>query len=211
MLCSPDCLDYETQIKGTRNHHSEMAHLGRKRNAEDGRRLLFRSLATACEATAEPSAEDLESAQVQLGEANRENERSVNVLDVLERFPPTSEELPVAPRPRSSYYNALPLLPKNEQELWQLQIPSRDLTDLIRLLLYPSALEAGLSEDVVNVQIEITRHDFGHGDNTSWRTFNDVMARSLVLLPLPILCCCTDASCSRVLWRLIPASWLSSA
>ena len=153
ILCDPEHLDCSIERGAMWGPHDGNVHVGRKRTAQDARRLLFRSLSSPLDSLGESSMYDSKDSKIKVAAFSYfledprhddstalqevrvfqdEDERQIDALDVLSNFMGPPRWLS-APPSRRVYVDVLPSLPLPELALHLLQVARTDLRELLRL------------------------------------------------------------------------------
>ena len=200
VLCASEHLDCSTELGGTWGPYDGSVHVGRARIAKDARRLLFRSLSSPQDPLRGPLEHGFEDSTIQVtafsyylgdlcGDDNSalqevrvvqdEDERNVDVLDVLSRFMGPPRWLS-APPSRRIYTDMLSNLPLSELALDELEVARTDLKELLRLSIWKVSNKWSLNVDTSDALVETLLTAFGERPQVSWRTFDSVLVNSLV-------------------------------
>lgn len=197
----PDVLNNLTLVSGKWGPCIGSNYTGRDRDVEDTRRLLFRTFAAPLDVMGDYSDDDLASTKIRVpafiywerdlsGDSttsqaykvlDTEDERHVDVLDVLTKFRPRSEGR-TAPPLRQCYKVILPSLPSHCSELYEMQLSYSELCNLIKLQIHsstgPLSLDSGTEDDLV--RIILTAFEARTGMEISWNTLRSVLTYAAV-------------------------------
>ena len=200
VLCDPEHLDCGIERGGAWGPYNGSIHIGRTRSTRDARRLLFRALSSPLDShcgsleddtkdptiqvtafsyfLADPSGDD-NSALQEIRVVQDEDERHVDVLDVLSNFLGPPRWLS-APPSRRVYTDVLSNLPLSRFTLNQLQVARIELEELLRLSVWKVSLKWSLDVNTLDDLVEILLTAFGKEPQVSWKTFDLVFVNSLV-------------------------------
>ncbi|KAF4627088.1 hypothetical protein G7Y89_g11068 [Cudoniella acicularis] len=185
-------------------HHGHYI-TGRQRTQQDRRRLDFRALAVKMRNPQPPSNEEMKNAKIsityfkkfvpdegfgdahlQLEFADEEDERGVDVVDVLNVTFPESDDPMDAPPMLCSLRSIAAQLPKQLYLLYEMRIPYSKLFGLVKLLLlvqlkYFGNVESYFADQIegLNASAKCIINGFTEGEDVRWEAFDEVVKRNL--------------------------------
>jgi hypothetical protein len=195
------------EVSGNLGPHNGAFISHRHRSHQDRRRLDFRALAiknSGMEQLYESNSakmpityfkaygidEGFDDTCLVLHFADEEDERNVDIVDVLSATFPEDPDPMVGPPMLCSFRNISKDLPKQEYFLHELRIPYSRLFGLVKLLLLVQLEDLGHLSPYFLDQIESLAmsakwimNGFSKGEDINWETFDGVIRQNLVSLP----------------------------
>jgi len=191
-------------VGGNLGQHRGAFISGRHRTQQDRRRLDFRALAIKGPGTQQlkeasnakmtityfkgyVSDEGFDDTYLELDFADEEDERGVDIVDVLSATFPEDPD-PMAGSPMlCSFRSVSKSLPKQQYFLYELRIPYSRLFGLVKLLLLVQLEDLGhynpyFSEQMerLSTSAEWIMNSFSEGEDVDWETFDGVIKQNLV-------------------------------